>query len=61
MMKELFSVLLVQVSPRLEWMTKTELLRDSKIRTRNGFRDFLEETVAMVGFNSLRVIGGRNK
>jgi hypothetical protein len=57
MMKELLRVLLVvQESPRLEWMTKTELLRDSKIRTRNGFRDFLEETV---GFNSLRVIGGR--
>jgi hypothetical protein len=54
MMKELLRVLLE--SPRLEWMTKTKLLRDSKIRTRNGFRDFLEETVA---FNSLRVIGGR--
>jgi hypothetical protein len=57
MMKELLRVLLE--SPRLEWMTKTELLRDSNIRTRKGFRDFLEETVAMGGFNSLRVIGGR--
>jgi hypothetical protein len=60
MMKEVLRVLLVvQVSPRLEWMTKAELLRDSKIRTRKGFRDFLEETVAMVAFNSWRVIGGR--